>query len=366
MTTIVKKDAVYVLNHCTRSLARDNTDRRHDYGHYGSGDGAASIAEAWRFPIIDSYRDPADGSGQEFNLVTFVCVNRAQALSTSIGVIGSFASLIDPVPLEQVVDTDYWAVSVRVPKGAVHYYQFVAGGRVMVDPINPQRTRRPDGSEWSCFFTEYCTSLVVLEPWEAELLGRLTAHIMPFRTTEGQRWLSQYHDSLDKGGRDSQFARAFQLDQSVGAVGFIDKLLARQERHRLIDYRICLDLCFRLLLYWHPKKDPLKLPLGEYAALYGQLANPAPGAIPGWDYGRYQNPRFFLQLLRRHTFTGAFSHPKHGGNVGAAGWQFLASNFTDPATGQLPKLQAVDAPAPYFDWQRAHEKPLGRNEEYHG
>ncbi len=366
MATVVRKDALYVLNHCARSLARDNVDRRHDYGQYGSDDRAASIAEAWRFPIIDSYRNPDDGTGQEFNLVTFVCVNRTEALGTVIGVIGSFASLIEPIPLEQIEDTDYWAVSVAVPKGAVHTYKYLAGSRVMVDPINPQRTRRPDGSEWSVFFTEYCTSLVTLEPWEAELLGRLTDHIMPFRTTEGQRWLSQYHDSLDKGARRSQFARAFQLDQSVGAVSFIDKLLARQERHRLVDYRICLDLCFRLLQYWHPNDDPLKLARDEYAALYEQLAMPVAGAIPGWDYGRYQNPRFFLQLLRRHTFTGAFSHPKHGGNVGAAGWQFLASNLTDPATGQLPTLQAVNAPAPYFDWARAHEAPLGRNEEYHG
>lgn len=366
MTTIVERDSIYILNHCARSLARDNLDPRHNYGQFDPEDVAATTAEAWRFPIIDSYRDPADGSGQDFNLVTFVIVNRAEALGREIGVIGSFASLIDPVPLNQVEDSDYWAVSVTLPKGAVHYYQFLAGGRTMVDPINPQHRRRPDGSVWSSFFTEYCTSLVTLEPWEAELLGRLTDHIMPFRTTEGQRWLNQYHAALDRAGRDDQFARAFQLDQSVGAVGFIDKLLARQERHRLVDYRICLELCYRLLLYWHPNRDPLKLPLDDYRQLYSELAKDAPGAIPGWDYGRYDNPRFFLQLLRRHTFTSAFSHPKHGGNVGAAGWQFLASNLVDPATGKLPQLASVDAPAPYFDWAQAHEAPLGRNSEYRG
>ncbi|MEH8388858.1 gluconate 2-dehydrogenase subunit 3 family protein [Klebsiella pneumoniae] len=366
MVTIVKRDDVYILNHCARSLARNNVDPRHNYGQYSAEDVAATIAEAWRFPIIDSYRNPEDGSGHDLNLVTFVCVNRAAALGTTIGVIGSFASLIEPIPLEQVNDSDYWAVSVIVPKGQNHYYQFIADGRVMLDPINPQHILRQDGGEWSYFFTEYCTNLITLERWQADLLGRLTDHILPFRTTEGQRWLSRYHDQLDKGAREDQFMRAFQLDQSVGAVGFIDKILARQERHRLVDYEICLDLCYRLLRNWHPNSDPLKLPVDEFLRLYNQLANGTIGTIPGWDYGRYQNPRFFLQLLRRHTFTGAFSHPKYGGNAGAAGWQFLASNLVDPDTKQLPRLASVTTPACYFDWARAHEPPLGRNTEYHG
>lgn len=365
MGTIVQKDAVYVLNHCARSLARDNVDGRHNLGQFIEGDARAAIAEAWRFPIIDSYRDP-DGKGRDFNLVTFVLVNRARTFGDTIGVLGSFDSVIDPIPLTQVEDSDYWAVSVAVPRGQVHHYKFLAGGRTLLDPINPQRVIRPDGTEWSRFFTDYCTSLVVLEPWEAALLRRLTDHIMPFRTTEGQRWLNYYYDGLNQNGRANQFEGAYQLDQSVGAVSFIDKLLARLEQHRLIDYKICLDLCFRLLGYWNPKKDPLKLPVDQYRRLYEQLSIEAPSAVAGWDYGRYQSPRFFLQLLRRHTFTGAFSHPKHGGNLGAAGWQFLASNLRDPATGALPKLAAVNAPAPYFDWAAAIEPPLGRNSEYRG
>lgn len=366
MSFVVEKDSVYVLNHCSRSLARDNDDARHNYGQFDLQDSRGTIAECWRFPIVDSYRDPADGSGQEFNLVTFVCVNRADALGDSIGIIGSFASLIAPTPLARINDSDYWAVSFAVPKGRVYFYKFVAGGRAMVDPINPQRIRLPDGSEWSRFFTEYCTEFLVLQRWEARLLERLTDHILPFRTTEGQRWLNYYYQSLDKLSRETQFAHAYRLDQPVGAANFIDKLLARQEQHRLSDYRVCLELCYQVLQRWLPNQEPLTLPGDEYALLYRLLANDTPGAIAGWDYSRYSSPRFFLQLLRRHTFTGAFSHPKYGGNVAAAGWQFLASNLTDPATGKLPQLAATTRPVPYFDWARAHEPPLGRNSEYHG
>jgi hypothetical protein len=52
---VVQRDDAYVLNYCTKSLARDNTDARHNYGQYSPGDARASIAEAWRFPVIDSY-----------------------------------------------------------------------------------------------------------------------------------------------------------------------------------------------------------------------------------------------------------------------------------------------------------------------
>lgn len=73
----------------------------------------------------------------------------------SIGVIGSFASLITPTPLGRVEESNYWAVSFAVPKGRAYCYKFVAGGRVMADAINTQHIRLPNGSEWSRFFTEF-------------------------------------------------------------------------------------------------------------------------------------------------------------------------------------------------------------------
>ena len=85
--------------------------------------------------------------------------------------------------------------------------------------------------------------------------------------------------------------------------------------------------------------------------------------VQGWDYSRYSSPRYFLQLLRRHTYTGAFSHPKYGGNAGAAGWAYLAHNLADPITGALASAESQTTA---FDWSRALEKPLGRSPEYHG
>ncbi len=45
----------YVLNHATKYLARFNTDRRHRYGPPVSEAPRDSIAEAWRFPVVDTY-----------------------------------------------------------------------------------------------------------------------------------------------------------------------------------------------------------------------------------------------------------------------------------------------------------------------
>ncbi len=70
---IVDRDDQYVLNHCTKYLARDSSDPRHDFGQYSAGDRRAAMCEAWRFPIIDTHWD---GSSAEtsygFNNVTFV------------------------------------------------------------------------------------------------------------------------------------------------------------------------------------------------------------------------------------------------------------------------------------------------------
>jgi hypothetical protein len=76
--------------------------------------------------------------------------------------------------------------------------------------------------------------------------------------------------------------------------------------------------------------------------------------VEGWDTDKYQSPRFFLTLLRRHTWLGAFSHPKYGGNAGGAGWAYLRDQFK----GQNAK--------PCFDWQRAIERPLGESVDYFG
>ena len=362
MAMLVVRDSTYTLNYCAKSLARDSDDGRHNYGQYGADDPRARIAEAWRFPIVDSYYDGVNlENSQRFNCVTFVYDNRDNRFGDDIAVIGTFADLHEPIPLSRVADSVFWAVTAVVPKGESHRYKFLMGGRVALDPINPQREVRPDGSEWSRFFTDYCTDKLCFERWEEALLERLTNHILPFRTTEGQRFLNIYYNNLDKQAKFTQYARAYRLDQPVGVVNFIDKLLARQESHRLVDYKICLELIDRVLRLRHPYEEPSRMPAVAYAELYDQMANG--GSLAGWDYARYSNPRFFLQLLRRHTHTGAFSHPKHGGNAGAVAWAYLADNLVDPLTGQLP--DAVRRPTA-FDWRHGLEAPLGRNVEYRG
>jgi hypothetical protein len=140
-------------------------------------------------------------------------------------------------------------------------------------------------------------------------------------------------------------------------VSFIDKIVAREEAHRLADYKICLELIDRLLRKRNPYEEPSRISTTFYAELYDQTAGG--GSIADWDYSRYGSPRFFLQLLRRHTYTGAFSHPKHGGNAGSAGWAYLAGNLRDPQTGASP----VGAGAvSHFDWAHGLERPLSSSE----
>jgi phosphoribosylformylglycinamidine (FGAM) synthase-like amidotransferase family enzyme len=80
MVTLVDRDDVYVLNYSTKYLARDNTDARHNYGQYTGDDPRARIAEAWRFPIVDSYYDGRDyEASYAYNCVTFIYADDGSA-----------------------------------------------------------------------------------------------------------------------------------------------------------------------------------------------------------------------------------------------------------------------------------------------
>jgi hypothetical protein len=174
---------------------------------------------------------------------------------------------------------------------------------------------------------------------------------MPFRTKDGQDFLQFFYNQLDQQQKGQQYAFSYRLDQSVGIVNFIDKLIAREEQHHLIDYKICLNLIAGIIRKRAPGIEPARAPNEIFIDLYGEMAS---GRVKDWDVSKYNDPTYFLQMLRRHAFTGAFSHPKYGGNATALGWRYLADRFRG-ANGET-----------LFDWQRSIEEPLGTNSDYHG
>ena len=177
------------------------------------------------------------------------------------------------------------------------------------------------------------------------------AHLLPFRSAENSKFIRGLYESMDRASRERQFPLAYRLDEEVGVVNYIDKVIARAERHNADDYKTCLSILEGVLRSRYPGRDPVTLPAEAYADLYDEMGR---DDVAGWDKARYGSPRFFLLLLRRHAMTGAFVHPRHGGNSGTAGWAYLETRFRDAAGKTL------------FDWRQAMEAPLGRNEDYRG
>jgi Gluconate 2-dehydrogenase subunit 3 len=350
--TIIPKDDLYVLNQCTKYLARAG-----DPPAPGDEEAAtafrARISEAWRFPVIDVSRgDPTDDDPD--NEVTFIYKDRPGS-SATVAVAGTFANLYDPIPLEPVLflgeDTGYRALTVVVPKGEHHTYKYRVDGRFVLDPINPQRSVQPNGQPWSRFFTDSYLQPLVLELWELQILYRLTEQILPFRTQEAEVILQRFYYGLDQGQKRSAMdSKVYRLDRSVGEVNAIDKMLAREEAHRLADYKICLKQIDRVLRRRDPYQEPADMSKEYYIDLYNDMAS---NRVDGWDYGAYADPKYFLYILRRHTVTAAFSHPRYSGNVGAAGWAYLGEKYLDATTGTS-----------LFDWRAALEPPLGTNVDY--
>lgn len=351
---LVERDDTYVLNQCTRFLARSDGGARHDFGQYAADDPRSAVCEAWRFPIVDAFLDEAAPDSYDYNTVTFVHDGR-ESRPGSVALVGTFGDLFDPVPLAPVrflgEETGFWSVSVKVRKAQVHRYLLGVDGSWLPDPINPQQVRSDNGRVWSRFFTDSCHVPLVLSMRERELLGRVVCHLLPFRLPENSRFVREVYSGLDRAGRADQFPLAYKLDEEVGVVNYIDKVLAREERHNADDYHTCLAIIDGLLRRRFGGLDPLTLPPEAYTELYVQMAA---NAVDGWDNGRYADPRFFLLLLRRHAMTGAFTHPRSGGNSGAAGWSYLETRFRDQHGQTL------------FDWRQALEAPLGRNTDYRG
>ena len=219
------------------------------------------------------------------------------------------------------------------------------------DPINPLTVELPTGRNWSGFFTDSCAENLVLEDWEQAILARLIEQVAPFRTKEGERFLDQFYTDLDNSTKQATFEHAYRFDNSVGEVAYIDNILAREERHRIVDYKICLSIINQVLQKRNPYTEPRLISKEVYNDLYTEMAD---DEVNGWDTSRYGSPRFFLNLLRRHACLGAFTHPKYGGNSAGVGWSYLESRYRNPDGSTL------------FDWRRAIESSLGTNADYLG
>jgi hypothetical protein len=129
------------------------------------------IAESWRFPVIDTYGGGADvvnDSAQfdDYNEVTFIYAGADSRLPTSVSVIGTFATLYEPIPLERVTfegePTRFWSLTYVVPRGQRHLYRFIVDGAFPVnDPVNPQLELQDNGQSWSRFFTVGCAERIL-------------------------------------------------------------------------------------------------------------------------------------------------------------------------------------------------------------
>jgi hypothetical protein len=297
----------------------------------------SSYADSWRFPIVD-----ASAKGPEWNDVTFVYPPLAEATPPNdVRLISTLERLSDPLPLRRIGETPFFACSVIAPRMRRYRYVFLVNGRRELDRVNPQTETLATGDVWSSLFTWSYNQPITFERWEFTILDRLTRHILPFNTPEAQNYLRRH-------ASDPTAGNLYRLDSSVGVANFIDKALAREERHRLYAYKTCLEMIDRVLRRRHQGRDPEFLPEQAYVQLYDDLAANAQSLFDaGWDRNRYGNPAHFLWLLRRHAVLGAFSHPKYGGNAAGSGWSYLAERYP-------------------FAWEQAIEPALGASTEYRG
>lgn len=332
-----------VYDLAAKSLARTVTDDRHSYFGHLDGDSRARFPEGWRFPFVETHFDPRDTSViTNFNRVTVVYFHEdPTSFPASVELVSNMSAPSEKIELHRVENSKYWAAGFILPTRKVYRYLFLVDGKLVEDPVNPRRTVDGGANSWSFFWTDYCQKAVTFEVWEALLLQRLVRHILPFNSLESEIFLNTLNPvSLTPGG-----GNLYRLDLEMGAVNFIDKLLAGPECHHLASYRDCLLLINGLLRKRNPYQEPRAMGEEMFVELYRQMAS---GNIPGWDTSRYSNPAYFLKLLRRHTFTGAFSHPRHGGNSGAYAWDYLSERF------------------PPFDWRGGLEPPWGTNADYRG
>lgn len=323
---------------------RSELQFRHGYDPDGTNPLNANLADAWRFPIVDASNEaPDDGY---VNDVTFVYKDgSATDLTGQPALITSAMGLYKRIAMSRIDDTAYWAVTLRVPVGEVHRYRFVVAEQSVLDPVNPQQIQTATGEVWSRFFTEFCSQPITFEAWERLILDRIARHILPFNSQEATNFLNREASNVVAG-------HLYRLDMSVGVVNYIDKLIAREERQHLYTYKTCLAQVDRVLRTRNPYIQPRFMGEQMFIDLYEHLSESNPSyrsmlAADGWNLDLYSSPKFFLEVLRRHVVTGAFSHPRHGGNAGGLAWDYLTERYE-------------------FNWRRTIEKPLGNAADGYG
>lgn len=346
---IVPKEVDYLFNHCTKYLARMNNDARHSFSGLTVTDQRGRISESWRFPIVDS-DDSGVSDASEFNHVTFVFCQPESKSRQSIFLLTPCLDLFNPAPLQQAGDSIYFTLTLRIPKGWRDRYRFIVDGRASLDPINPQTMTTPQGEAWSSFWTWAYNEPINLDRWALALVERMTRALLPFQGRETR-------NLVERGLNDGNVQHFFRMDVSAGVANYIDNILAREERHHLQAYLTCLPFIDRVLRKRYPAIEPGAVDDLGFKAMFDEMKNASAALFAdGWDVNVYKDPGYFLYILRRHAWTGAFSHPKYGGNPGGLGWSFLTDTYRTTANA------AVTA----YDWMRTIEPPLGSSTEYLG
>ena len=325
-------DHQFVLNQSEKIIFNNNT----------TGHSVVTAIDSAVFPVAETYYpDKAN-----FSLVTFIFFNREEK---DIFLLGNFANLYTTYQLSRVKlnnsDTNLYAVTLKLPTRAVYFYQFKIDQSFYIDPLNSFSKTLDNGKTWSCFITEGYKTPLIFEEWEVKILQRFVSFVLPFKTAEFKTFVNRHSAQFDNTTR----SMLNQLYYDIGVVNFIDKLLARQERHHVINYQLCLSEMKQVLLRLNNTQEPEDMDEYFYARLFEIMEK---NDFSVWNKAKYDNPAYFLKALRRHIITGAFSHPRHGGNTQALGWQFLADLLSNKPEDNL------------FDWRQALEIPLGNNKDY--
>src|SRR3954453_16306203 len=268
LATLVQKESDYVLNHCAKYLARANNDERHSFFGLDAGQERAAISEPWRFPLVDA-DDSGAADASEWNHVTFIYRAPDNRPDISVALLTPCIGLFVTAPLNPVAESLYLALTFRVPKGQRHRYWFVVEGQSRIDAINPQTVTTPQGEIWSSFWTWNYNEPMNLERWEIALVERMTRALLPLQGRETR-------NLIERGLNDGNVLHFFRMDIPVGVANYIDNILAREERHHLGSYRLCLPMIDRVLRRRHPGVEPVNVSDPDYKALFDDMKNKSP------------------------------------------------------------------------------------------